>query len=73
MTSRRNIRTLPVILASAAVLAGSLTATSAVSHAEESASTTASWVTTSQEEEPTATFTAVVPYDRSALRRYPAS
>ena len=69
MTLRRTIRVLPIAVASGALLAGSLTATATTSSAEESASTTASWVTTSEDDVPTATFTAVVPYDRPALRR----
>jgi len=69
MTLRRTIRVLPIAVASGALLAASLTATATTSSAEESTSTTASWVTTSEDDVPTATFTAVVPYDRPALRR----
>jgi subtilase family serine protease len=69
MTLRRTARVLPIAVASGALLAASLTATATTSLAEESTSTTASWVKTSEDDVPTATFTAVVPYDRSALRR----
>ncbi len=66
MIPRRKVAALPVILASAALIAGSLTATASMSAAVESEP---EWVKTSEDDVPTATFTAVMPYDRAALRR----
>jgi hypothetical protein len=67
VTSRRYARAVPAVFAAGALLVGSLTASTTVSYAEES--TPAHWVKASEEDVPTATFTAVVPYDRSALQR----
>lgn len=68
MSTRTFLRSLPVILASGGLLAGSLTATATVSQADEPTSA-AHWVKVSEDDVPTVTFTAVVPYDRTALRR----
>lgn len=72
MTRHRTSRFLSSAVAGGALVAASLTATATVSSAEEfepGSSTASTWVMTNEDEVPTATFTAVVPYDRSALQR----